>query len=477
MQTSAISSSRSLPLLLLAMGAALAACNPSSSDHQASSIAVPSAPAQSPVNSPLAADDISILFPAPKDKGDFARLIAVHELYTPNPQDSTKRNPIWPDAIFRQFVAIAASAAAQVDGTSERIGLPAEAKSIDNWYISGIRVDAGAPGLSPAIHDQFGQLPEIRLIIQPVTRNLLGEPKVHDIAGHLIFNFIQGEQREPAQAGCLPRPQADTGAFHSVVADLIALRNKLRDGQLGGHKVDTGNLPLGVHPGLTDSATTENFRQEVIVFLEKHLSAQRLNSMAIAGLPADKPAPWIFLSMLEVPPGPVPSLPNGGFVPVHGPTLDGQQFAQLLEPIGKSPRVLPPPHTNNLNPTTCLNAAVSPASLPLAARNGVATATLFNKPTPPKNQIESILEVIADPSKSHFFNTDCISCHTETRRSMELLDVKVIPGLDPAVLPNSKWDVRNFGWSPTLLGAPHATATRRTAAETAATLNYLNAGL
>jgi len=34
--------------------------------------------------------------------------------------------------------------------------------------------------------------------------------------------------------------------------------------------------------------------------------------------------------------------------------------------------------------------------------------------------------------------------------------------------------VRNFGWSPNLLGPAHATATRRTAAETAAVLSYIN---
>jgi glutamine---fructose-6-phosphate transaminase (isomerizing) len=58
------------------------------------------------------------------------------------------------------------------------------------------------------------------------------------------------------------------------------------------------------------------------------------------------------------------------------------------------------------------------------------------------------LDLIADPSRSHFFNTDCVSCHTETRRAMELLKVKDILGINSAVLPNGSWNVRNFGWSP-----------------------------
>src|SRR5258707_3840606 len=102
--------------------------------------------------------------------------------------------------------------------------------------------------------------------------------------------------------------------------------------------------------------------------------------MAIAGLPAGAHAPWIFLSMVEVPAGLDPALPNGGFVPVHGPTLDGQQFAQMLEPVGTAPRVVPAPNTNNLNPITCKNAAVSAASLPIPKPSGVSTTELFLSP-------------------------------------------------------------------------------------------------
>jgi hypothetical protein len=181
--------------------------------------------------------------------------------------------------------------------------------------------------------------------------------------------------------------------------------------------------------------------------------------------------------MLGVPPGVVPSLPNGGFVPVHGPTLDGQQFAQMLMPAGTVPRVIPAPHTNNLSPITCKNAAVSTTSLPIVNRSGVATADVFVASPPPADKTKEILDVIADPAKSHFFNTDCISCHTETRRSMELLKTTVIPGIDSSALPNGPWDVRNFGWAPAPKGSFQATVTRRTADETAAVVAFINAQL
>jgi mono/diheme cytochrome c family protein len=422
---------------------------------------------------PLSADDVSWLFPPPTKAEDFAEVIAVRDLTTSDPRDPTKRDPVWPDAAFQQFLEITASAATQVDGTPSRIGLPAEAQTIDGWFIAGIRIDAGAPGLSNEIRGQFGQSPEIRLIVQPVTRNADGTPKVDDIAAHLIFDFTLPPQAKP-DPGCFPRQVPDLAAFNAIVSDLAALRTKLSNGQLGADKVITAGVPLGIHPGLADATTAKNVRNEIVAFLEGHLSGQHLNAMAIAGLPAGAHAPWIFLSMLKVPAGVVPALPNGGFVPVNGPTLDGKQFAQMLQPAGTVPRVLPAPHTNNLNPITCVNAAVPGASLPIAKRSGVSTADLASTSPTTAERTKTLLDVVADPTKSQFFNTDCVSCHTETRRAMELLNIKSIPGIDPAALPNGTWDVRNFGWAPAGRGATQATATRRTAAETAAVVAYIN---
>jgi hypothetical protein len=462
MNTSAVHASHSLKLALLGILLATAACKPK-----------PPAPINVPAiqpNAPLSANDVSWLFPAPTRASDFANLIAVRDVTTPNPQDPTKRDSIWPDAVFQQFIAIAASPAAQVAGTSAKIGLPKEAQSPDAWFIAGIRIDAGAPGLSGDIRAQFGQLPEIRLIIQPIVKHLDGSPKVLDIAGHLIFDFITAAPEPPAQAECFPRFVADMNAFNSVVTDAAALRTKLNNGQLGAHAVTTVGVPLGVHPGLADPATANSVRNEMLAFLEKHLSAPRLGSMAVAGLPAGAPAPWIFLSILGD--------RAGHFGPAHGPTLDGdQQFAQMLNRAGSNPRVVPEPHTNNLNPITCKNAAVSPASLPIAQRNGVATSAVFATPEPSPDQTKQILDTIADPAKSNFFNTDCVSCHTETRRAMDLLKVTAVPGINPAALPNGQWDVRNFGWGDAGISGMQATVTRRTANETAAVVTFVNSAL
>jgi hypothetical protein len=203
----------------------------------------------------------------------------------------------------------------------------------------------------------------------------------------------------------------------------------------------------------------------MLAFLLRHLSAGNLNAMAIMGLPADAPAPWIFLSMLNV--------PQIGFVPVPGPMLDGQQFAQMLNPVGTMPRVVPVPHNNNLLPITCQNAALQPPR-PVAGRSGASTADLFANPSA---STAATLDLIADPARSHFFNTDCISCHTETRLRMDSLNVASIAGIDDAALPRGPWTVRNFGWFPPIDGTPRGTVAERTAAETASVVQFINANL
>lgn len=434
--------------------------------------AAPAAPEQ-----PLSADDVSWLFPAPTATADLAKLISMGDLSVPNAQDPTKRDRVWSDSIFQQFLGIAASPAASVAGN--QIGLPAEAKLIETWHIAAVRFDPGAPGLSDDVIKQYGQSPQIRLILQPVIKNADGTVSAQDITAHLIFSFTTGVL-PPAQAGCFPRPIPDLAAFKQIVSEIAELRSSLRDGKLGADKVVTSGKPLGVHPGLADATTASDVRAQMKAILERHLSSARIGAMAIMGLPADSPEPWIFLAMQFVPPGLVPQLPNGGFVPVHGPTLDGKQFAQMLNPAGSSPRVVPTPHTNNLSPITCVNAAVPADGPPVAKRHGVATSDLFPDPPPSATRttkILNVLNVIADPNKSHFFNTDCVSCHTETRRAMELLSPQNIPKIAAAPLPNGAWDVRNFGWSPLVEGDVHGSVSRRTAVETAAVVTFINSEL
>ena len=438
----------------------------------------PPAPVNPQATAPLSADDVSWLFPAPVRAADVASLIAIKDLTSPDPQNPAQRDPVWPDAIFQQFIAIATGSHTQVAGTQSRIGLPPSLRSIDAWQIAGIRIDAGAPGLSDAIRAQFGQSPQIRLILHPITQNADGTPVVQDIAAHLIFNFVLPDSDPPVQPGCLPHFKPDTVAFKQIVDELASLRTRLANGELGAHKVVTADAPLGVHPGLADPTTAPQVRQEMKAFLERHISAARLSAMAVMGLPDNAAAPWIFLSMLRVPPGASPEAPQGGFIAVRGPMLDGTQFAEMLTPIGDNPRVVPTPHSNNQAPMTCESGVQGPAALPVASRHGVSTADIFANPSMPAAQVKQILATIEDPTQSHFFNTDCVSCHTDTRLGMDILGIAKVPGIATAALPNGPYNVRNFGWSPPIEGPPsRATVTMRTAAETDAVVRFINAGL
>lgn len=457
----------------------IAACSPSadkgSPDSGAgSSEGSPVAPVPSPRKVDL--NDVSILLSPPARPED--PVIAITDLRVAG-------GPVWPDEAFGDFLAIAGSeaGAVAVDDVANhdelaRINVEALSNKAD-WQIASIRIDPGAPGLSPEIASAFGQSPEIRLVLQPLV-----DGDVLDVAAHLIFSYASGVEQVP---GCpLPRIVPDKERFQAIVDDVLDLKVRLAEGRIGDQPVVTDGK-LGIHPASdpekASAATRAAFRDALLTFLERHLDPSRLRAMSLMGLPRRVPEPWIFLSMTRDP-------KNGGFVPLPNPTLeqdDRLRFAQMFdvrpgtEP--RNPSVSPVPMPNNLNPIACEfevppdpdndSAPTSPAS-PL----GVSTAALF--PDGSAARMREIVAVVADPQQAHFFNTDCVSCHTETRREMDILGTDSVDApVDPAVLPKELWDLRNFGWFPPSLVNPElglrATATRRTAVETQEVVDAINA--
>jgi hypothetical protein len=410
----------------------------------------------------LSANDVSILFPAPKNRSDLANLIAVADLS--GPTGGTKSR-LWPAEDFNRFIALATDSS-QVSGSQFRIRLPDEVKRIEAWFISGIRIDPGAPGLSPAIIAQFGQQPQIRFIVQPLAVATDGSVNVHDIAGHLIFHFAAGVEL-PLGDNCLPRSKPDDAAFKAVVRDFADLRDRLKNGQIGDTRIETAGKPLNVHPGFS-GASAKPFRDAVVAILEKHLAPPRLTAMAIMGL--QEPEPWIFLAMQK---NTRINPPSFGAVP--GPTLEGLQFAQMLNFRGGD-MVVPESATNNQKPITCKSNAIPSPPFPKAERKGVATAELFKRKGT-EARVKEITDIIADPAKSHFFNTDCVSCHTDTRRAMDRFGNNFsVKGVAQEVLPKEDWNVRNFGWFTSFFrgGPAEPTVTRRTATETAEVVDFIN---
>src|SRR5215207_1070561 len=70
--------------------------------------------AAQPTPRPLAPNDVSILFPAPKKADDLANLIALSDLQGPSGAPQAGR--LWSETDFRRFLAIAEDPAVQVAG-------------------------------------------------------------------------------------------------------------------------------------------------------------------------------------------------------------------------------------------------------------------------------------------------------------------------------------------------------------------------
>ncbi|WP_428307985.1 di-heme-cytochrome C peroxidase [Lacipirellula sp.] len=408
----------------------------------------------------LAANDVTWLWPPPATPEDLNHIISIDSL------TSSSGDPVWADIHFDDLIKVADSDHASVD--KNRIGLPDSVRSKSVWRIAAFRVDPTAPGGHEVIRSKFGERPQIRLILQPVTQEG-GNLTVHDIAAHMVYTFMESE--DPTKP--------DREHFQQIVRDLDELKELVeRAGE------STSGKPLGIHPGL--QARIPGLNEKVEDFLKKYLRAQNLTAMAIMGL--DAPEPWIFVPLAK---------PKGGdhFGPI--PFLP----AEMISFRTRRGVVLPTPKVNNLNPVA------SGLQMPAvdSERRGVSTSVLFSQPpldldalaivskdqdgNPVMDEAirnRDIPDIVADPIRSHFFNTDCVSCHTETRRRMRL---GIAPGefafrqdgsppaIDESVLPKDDWNVRNIGWFPPrrpIGGGPTvATVTQRTANETAEVVDFI----
>src|SRR5690606_5630103 len=99
-------------------------------------------------------------------------------------------------------------------------------------------------------------------------------------------------------------------------------------------------------------------------------------------------------------------------------------------------------------------------------------------------KVRHIPDIVANPQLSHVFNTDCVSCHTESAlRHLELEGAitqfayrlpEGVSGVEPAVLPTDNWNIRNFGWGFSAINRMIPTVTMRTANEAAESAHFIN---
>jgi hypothetical protein len=402
----------------------------------------------------LDVNDVSILFPPPKTAADVDALIAADE------KNAGGTETFWPAGDFQTVLNHAQNLTLNDSagkGHTITFGSFKDAfNNLHNWKVVGIRVDPSAPSASPDVIRIFGSSPQIRLIVQPVTLDAPNTVHVHDFTAHLVYNFT--EPAGPAiPGGGLSPAKPDKQEFGNIVADLVALKaiadkaGVMTDGALSDHPALKAKVP--------------EFQAKIRSILASHLKAGQLLAAAFMGV-ENQQEPWIFFAMNRDP-------ASGKLATSSLPTLGGTATQMLI--FGAGPSVVPASHPTNVN-----------------LQLGVSTASLFPDPTPdalkstpfsdsPLPTLSDIPDLIANPRIAHFFNSDCISCHTEsTRRKLLSLPPaaarfhysppKGISGVSPDKLPGSKWNVRNFGWGPD--GQP--TVSQRTANESADAADLIN---
>ena len=136
----------------------------------------------------LDVNDVSFLWPPPRDRNDLASLISADDALAD--EDAS----FWPESAFKAVLEKAQNTAVvNSAGRENRISFrpfDEQFKVRANWKVDSVRIDPSAPGTAPMITKALGSIPQIRLVLQPVTLTDAGEVTVHDVAVHLVFNFV-----------------------------------------------------------------------------------------------------------------------------------------------------------------------------------------------------------------------------------------------------------------------------------------------
>jgi hypothetical protein len=407
-------------------------------------------------NVALDVNDLSILWPVPKTPDDVANLLSIDGSLADG------IGPILPRTVFDKVLSTAQTVSVTDSaGFERRINFAQFKDAFLNpatWKIAGIRIDPSAPGTSPMVVNVFGSTPQLRLILQPVT--VAGQTvKVHDTTMHVVFGFLKRFEHPSAQGPPVAIP--DNDKFLEIISDLAALKIALKDAGI------TTDGKMSVHPALV-SARQKDFTAHMRSLLKKHVTPERLLGAAFMGI--DPPEPWIFVAFQRSADGDVALAPNQSIA---------GKAAQMLIMRGGIPVMPAPTTTTNLDAKRGIS-----TSLLFPDQVGLARLSLAVFPDAPTVLHRDIPDAVANPQRCHFFNTDCLSCHSESTRRARLgipagssafsyQRPVGVSGVDESCLPKSSWNVRNFGWGPES-GSMVPTITMRTANETAESVDFIN---
>lgn len=410
----------------------------------------------------LDVNDVSFLWPVPKNVSDVQELISLN--------DNAADGKIFSDELLAKLM----DEAKTVHVGGAQIRLPDEAKFKDpvTWKVAGIRVNPSALGSDVAVLQRAGVVPGIRLIVQPLTIDG-NKVVIHDFAAHVVFDYLIPH----SDGKLLPPFQPDNDAFAAVVTGLRDLKTFAQNAG-----VRTSKQPLGVHPALAKGLP--GFTDQVRLFLKTHLSRKRLHVVSFMGIPGQF-EPWIFFKVTVNADNTLTrESVSGNF---DNPSETAQMLSFAGGPVGQ---VQPAPAPN-------------PAAIQRGF--GVSTSLLFRSdvakhlndnlfpgatlPIPPQLKLRDVADAVANPQRYHTANADCVSCHTETTRRKSISGLVSQPGVafkqppgisavSPAVLPKDKWNLRNFGWGLAFFENRtfKPTITQRAANEAAESTQIINHG-
>lgn len=388
----------------------------------------------------LTYNDISCLWPVPKNAEDVEKLLSANTVIG--------NTTIWTEESFNKVLDMAKDSLQIPNYPS-----PPKYKQIqfvytdidsallkrENWKVVGFRIDPSAPSTSDTkTINKIGIIPQIRLVLQPVTLNKKGVVIVHDFAVHLPFSYtLSGEIRIGSAY------TADTMAFKEILNDIIILKKYL---ELTS-KV-SGKGALQVNKGLANKIP--GYAKKIEEFLSKHLPKGKLDFIAFIGL-APRPNPWIFFNM------------------INGPTF------QILNTQSRKKAGKPISPNKNWKGGNSVSTAIL---YQMDSTDSSLDSPAISKEQPPLNK--DIPNIIANPDFCNVFNTDCISCHSEsTRRSILGLETNenykysIETLVKKELLPTTEDNVRNFGWFGNAVDTAKPFISMRTANETANALKYI----
>lgn len=348
-------------------------------------------------------NDVSFLFPAPKDKAEADLLIP---LQWSSPKGT---HSLLSKEAFQQVMAFAQKGAEEATDKTKGLGIHNvidSANTYEAWRLVSMRIipcgDSVAGHASKSLTDFDAQkcTVHVRLVVQPLN----SEFQFEDNAFHLIYKV----------------KESATTALPALAKDLEELKQLAK-----ATGAETNGVPLGVHPALKGNLRSDNlFLQRLTKFVTERCDYMALEEMAVflttIGGAGRAGTQWHFFSVLLDPAntanpmkGPIPTNEKGEILQTQNGMLE--QTAGTLRPdsgVGEMQRFL----------MTVDPQERTPPDIPKVQKEHEDIKN---------NQIANLLR-IQDPTQTPIvtfksgrpaLGTDCVSCHRSTPALLGYSDI------------------------------------------------------